>query len=1424
MASSATPNSGTSQPSNGGTQGSSASHGSPASSAPTGSAGSGSATGSQASGSAPGPSESTVAPSSGTGASSGVPASGASASGASASSKVSVSSGAPASSQIPTSSSAPGTLGRTTGGSVLSGVSASAIPSASAGLSESSSIATSSEASASPGVSAPSGSGTTSSETSASPGGTASYGDTTSPEGTVSPGGTTNSGVKTTNSGGTASSGESASSSSGVQVSSGASTPSGVSIASALPGSSGATSVPQSPESSASSGSAVSPWGAGTSSSPRTPASGQSSAATSTKASGSLASSAVPASGGSTSPVSASSQAGHSSQPSLGSSASPSPSGESQISPGASAGSDQSSVTRTGLGSSNAHTASGTGVSQSTGGSEAPPSPSITGPASTTSEPIASSPVPESASIANMSAAYFVPSQLSGTAPMITCTPPCRLVIPPWCFTTPKVFTFPPITTTLQVIGDTVSQSGSATVTGLKTVNETTVVTPSPITTTCLQYFNVNITNGSATVINPIISMVPTPFVITDSMPSGMFPVSGTTRTFTPPPQSIQSTMSGGAIMGWGSLQYGSGGSGVYTGTCNSLICGEVCQFWCPTGNLPCIFCYTIEIPGLWWPTWTIPDPNAPPCLVGCGEGGGGGSNPQSEGGEPQSSAGSEGESSTATSSSSSCMTTLTAPEVLVSCFTNNVTSSCQTISSIQVTGCDLSPTTTTEYATSTPSCATEMTAQEAFVTCFSMVPNGTTSGMEFCQTANATQITGCSVTATATTQYAFCPWIDPDDQGACGDNSTIANSTMTNSTFMTNTTTGSCATTLTVPDILVSCFSMNVTVNGTNAVCETMSSVQVTGCDVTAAATTEFAACPTIDLDDQGECGNDTMLSNMTMTNTTMSSTATNTSSSTGCATPLTVQDYVVSCFSLNSTAFCETASATNVTGCGVTAAATTTYAACPLLDPDDDQGEDGGNVTMPYNVSTGSSHTLHFDTTTAGYSMGPVSIPASWTGSTGTVVFGMYTVVYPGSTNTTVIKPRPTSGGFDADCPLPEIGAAIVEHRETTGTTGTFASIITDILVFPTGMCDWKGYWECPQNAANGHNGMYCTQTEAPPAQPIYCEQPPGPPRVTHGSYNSTTFEATLGLTCIGPKSCGLPCSVPFETPVSASHTSRTSLPFSWGLYQMIYTEHNDDYPDPYTMPPMIQPFPLLTCVGNSSARAAFVPDSTTGPATPRQTTTTPNEANEAKAFTGTLNWPRGMCDITTAISCLPQPPVSPTGYTCYNQEDSTGDFSCFKWAWHGSCSWTDSWTVTASASLGFICTGGPNCETYPPADPLIHPTSSSKFIPPPKQPAPTAANSTLQRRINKVVDYAEAICKGDMVLAGLESGNVPQSQFLSYDAITEHYQILINVGTFDDVFDSIWRDLGITDKNKLQGWAAIVSTNLILSWRHLKYNYSK
>ncbi|KAL8704001.1 MAG: hypothetical protein Q9201_002833 [Fulgogasparrea decipioides] len=167
--------------------------------------------------------------------------------------------------------------------------------------------------------------------------------------------------------------------------------------------------------------------------------------------------------------------------------------------------------------------------------------PSAAGPKQTPPHP--SEPKPsKSSSIASSSSAkteevFIDPGIWESKNPGIYCVPPCIFILPPLTLTKPTIITFPPLTTSLEVVHKTTkvvtSKGKKSTSTSYDRSTQTTTITIPPVTTDKIDFWNVVVTSGGKPTIHPTSSILPPPFVITNDRKSGE-PI--VTRTITPRP------------------------------------------------------------------------------------------------------------------------------------------------------------------------------------------------------------------------------------------------------------------------------------------------------------------------------------------------------------------------------------------------------------------------------------------------------------------------------------------------------------------------------------------------------------------------------------------------------------------------------------------------------------------------------------------------------------------------------------------------------------------------------------------------------------------------------------------------------------------------------------------------------------------------
>lgn len=189
----------------------------------------------------------------------------------------------------------------------------------------------------------------------------------------------------------------------------------------------------------------------------------------------------------------------------------------------------------------------------------------------------------------------------------VQCSPPCTYVMPPLTISSQTTFSFPPLTTTVEV-GWLTSSGGS---TSYTSVVETTVITIPAVTTSVISVFDVTVTD-TETVFFLTPSVVPSPFNITDQNTISGTTHPSNTRTFYPPPWPGTTAPPTSSILPsdtshdshFPPITHTSGSPGP---VCTSLTgCGSHCAGICS----PC----WISCPGppsLNW--WDSNDPEAPP-------------------------------------------------------------------------------------------------------------------------------------------------------------------------------------------------------------------------------------------------------------------------------------------------------------------------------------------------------------------------------------------------------------------------------------------------------------------------------------------------------------------------------------------------------------------------------------------------------------------------------------------------------------------------------------------------------------------------------------------------------------------------------------------------------------------------------------------
>ena len=125
-------------------------------------------------------------------------------------------------------------------------------------------------------------------------------------------------------------------------------------------------------------------------------------------------------------------------------------------------------------------------------------------------------------------------------APTVECYPPCTYVLPPLTLAEPTTFIFPVLTTVITVgwyVTSTLVGGNGETYTDTyyDTITETTTITIPPVTTNVISWFEVPVTDTSAT-IDPFPSVTAPSFIISDPTVIEGSTVPLNTRTFYPPP------------------------------------------------------------------------------------------------------------------------------------------------------------------------------------------------------------------------------------------------------------------------------------------------------------------------------------------------------------------------------------------------------------------------------------------------------------------------------------------------------------------------------------------------------------------------------------------------------------------------------------------------------------------------------------------------------------------------------------------------------------------------------------------------------------------------------------------------------------------------------------------------------------------------
>jgi chitinase len=139
---------------------------------------------------------------------------------------------------------------------------------------------------------------------------------------------------------------------------------------------------------------------------------------------------------------------------------------------------------------------------------------------------------------------YVAPDIYTEISPVVTCPPPCQLILPPFILPTATTITFLPYSTSLEIAWTTTlttqgSDQSTTTITTIARTVVTTILMPPPVTTTEINFWNTAIEDSAnITAIWVTTSILPPPFTIMDDpdpLSQGIthLPVA---RTITPPP------------------------------------------------------------------------------------------------------------------------------------------------------------------------------------------------------------------------------------------------------------------------------------------------------------------------------------------------------------------------------------------------------------------------------------------------------------------------------------------------------------------------------------------------------------------------------------------------------------------------------------------------------------------------------------------------------------------------------------------------------------------------------------------------------------------------------------------------------------------------------------------------------------------------
>ncbi|KAL9586437.1 MAG: hypothetical protein Q9212_000901 [Teloschistes hypoglaucus] len=312
---------------------------------------------------------------------------------------------------------------------------------------------------------------------------------------------------------------------------------------------------------------------------------------------------------------------------------------------------------------------------------------------------------------------YIDPGIWQSQNPGVFCVPPCVPILPPLTLPQPTTISFPLLTTSLEVAHRTtqvVTVDGkTSTSTGYNRVTQTTVLTIPPVTTSEIEFWNVDITDGSNSALKLTESILPSPFVITNDQAPGDIDRPGT-RTITPPsfPYDSEATPTFSnfpSVLSFTAKGGDDNSNGPKGGPSCKSNCGNKCghqggllgllvkAIFC---NKPCfLLCWKPPHPDFIDPNDPdpphidlppgFPPPGPPPGPPGGNPGGGGnGDNPPDD---------NNSQSTRSTESSTESCTTRTVTDFYVSCSTiSSGSTSCTTTKTSVLQGCSVTATTET--------------------------------------------------------------------------------------------------------------------------------------------------------------------------------------------------------------------------------------------------------------------------------------------------------------------------------------------------------------------------------------------------------------------------------------------------------------------------------------------------------------------------------------------------------------------------------------------------------------------------------------------------------------------------------------------------------------------------------------------------------